>query len=262
MIQETGVVRHIHRFRPALFSLTLDLPGIARSTEPGQFVHVKLDRVPEAILRRPFSVAAVRGNEIDLIIKAVGTGTKALAESEVGQRYDVLGPLGRGFTIRDVKTAYLIGGGIGVAPLLALQDELLKRGIAVHFFLGGQTHQEFPLPDDALPGRNIVAATDDGSFGETGFVTAAFENHIRDGIGEKACVYSCGPVLMMKETDRICAEYKLSHQVSLENRMACGIGVCQGCALKLSEDGDRGGFRLVCSDGPVFDARDVDWASL
>lgn len=259
MIQETGTVRRLHRFRPTLFSLSLELPGIASLAQPGQFVHVKIDDVPGTLLRRPISVAGIYGNEIELIIKIVGKGTEALAQSKVGKTYNVIGPLGKSFTLENQKTAYLVGGGIGVAPLMMLQDELVKQNKTIHFFVGGQNQDEFPLPEDVLAERDIIASTDDGSFGESGFVTQIFEKQLHRGAETDACVYSCGPVPMIRETTRICEEYDLLHQVSLENRMACGVGVCQGCALKLSEDGDRGGFRLVCCDGPVFDARDIDW---
>ncbi len=260
MIQETGVIRRIDRFRPSIFSLTLALPCIAALSKPGQFVHLLIEGLPRVFLRRPFSIAEIDGTNVKLIIKIVGAGTAGLAEYRESQSCDVIGPLGRGFVYNGIETAYLVGGGIGIAPLLMLQDELIKLNKEVHFLLGARTHEEFPLPDEALAGRNVIPCTDDGSFGERGIVSSLFDTHVHDEVPPGARVFSCGPVPMMRETDRICEKYGISHQVSLENRMACGIGVCQGCAMQLSEDGDRNGFRLVCDDGPVFNASDLDWS--
>jgi dihydroorotate dehydrogenase electron transfer subunit len=259
MIQEKGVVRRIDRFRPTLFSLYLELPEIAKSAEPGQFIHLKVNNVPGVLLRRPLSIAGVDGNVVKLIIHIVGIGTAALALAYENQLCDVIGPLGEGFDFKNVTQAYLIGGGIGDAPLLFLQDELLKSGGSCEFLIGARTRDLFPLEDKEIEKRSIIACTDDGSFGEHGFVTAVFEKRYSNDFDASIPVYSCGPVPMMKAASRICEKYNLPHQVSLENRMGCGVGVCQGCALKMAENGERGGYRLVCVDGPVFNAGDVDW---
>ena len=260
MIQEKGVISRIHRFRPALVNLSLELPGIARLAKPGQFVHLRINGLPGILLRRPFSIAGVEDCEVNLLIKIVGAGTAGLANFKEGQTCDVIGPLGEGFTYDGAETAYLVGGGIGVAPLLFLQTSLLKKKVNMRFFLGARTHKEFTLEDEVVTIRSIVHCTDDGSYGQHGLVTKFFEEHVSRDVQEKAEVYSCGPIPMMREIARICDKYGLSYQVSLENHMGCGIGVCQGCALRLAEDGDRGGFRLVCCDGPVFDASQLDWS--
>ena len=262
MIQERGPIRRIRRFRPALFSLILELPGIASSAKPGQFIHLRIENLPGVLLRRPFSIAGVDSPLVTLIVKIVGAGTAGLAQFPEGRPCDAIGPLGQSFNSDSVEAAYLVSGGIGVAPLLFLQDELLKKKKEVHFFLGARTHDEFPLEDEILTGRSIIPCTDDGSFGEKGFVTEIFEAYLSQDFHDNTCIYSCGPLPMVKEAARIAERYGLSHQVSLENRMGCGVGVCQGCALKLSEDGDRGGYRLVCSDGPVFDASRIDWSKI
>lgn len=262
MIQEKGPIRRTHRFRPDLFRLTLELPGIASSAKPGQFVHLRIEGQPGVLLRRPFSITEVDGPLVVLIVKIVGAGTAGLAEFPEGRPCDAIGPLGRSFNSDGIETAYLVGGGIGVAPLLFLQDELLMKKKHVHFFLGARTHDEFPLEDEILTERSVIPCTDDGSFGQKGFVTRVFEAHLSRDFRDNACIYSCGPLPMLEEAVRIAERYGLSHQVSLENRMGCGVGVCQGCALRLSEDGDRGGYRLVCSDGPVFDASRIDWSKI
>ncbi len=260
MTQEKGSIHRIDRFRSSLFSLQIELPAIAETAVPGQFVHMKVEGVQHAILRRPLSIAGVNGNIIRLIVRIVGSGTERLAEYKVGQTSDFIGPLGSGFDIGDVETAYLIGGGIGDAPLLFLQDESKNRGIKTHLFVGSLSHDEFPLEDEEVKERGLVNCTDDGSFGFHGFVTAAFEEQMKRGVKGNTRAYTCGPVPMMKEAARLCKEYGIPLQVSLENRMGCGVGVCQGCATKLKDTGERGGFQLVCVDGPVFNAEEIDWS--
>ncbi len=260
MIQEAGQVCSIERFRPAHFSMQLEMPGIAKVAKPGQFIHLKVAGAKDVLLRRPFSIAGVNGSTLRLVVRIVGEGTKALAQFEVGQTCEAIGPLGRGFDVSESRAAYLIAGGIGNAPLVFLQDSFSQRNKKSTFFIGAQTSDEFPLGDLETKERSVIACTDDGTFGHLGFVTTIFEKHLRKDKLKDAQVYCCGPIPMMKETARICAEYNLPLQVSMENRMGCAVGVCQGCALKLVDNQDRGGFRLVCHDGPVFAANKVDWS--
>lgn len=241
--------------RSGIFNLTLELPGIADRVRPGQFVHLLIRNTPGVLLRRPFSIASVNGSELRLLIRIVGTGTRELSHAKIGSTFDVIGPLGTGFDLTDVNCALMVAGGIGVAPLLLLHDVLTARGAEVHFFLGARSRNEFPLDDDEISRRRIACATDDGSFGARGLVSMLFEEWLATHGDHKAHVYSCGPAAMMRVVHSICEDRALSHQVSLENRMACGIGVCQGCAVRL-----KAGFRLVCKDGPVFDASEVDWS--
>ncbi|MBU1651237.1 dihydroorotate dehydrogenase electron transfer subunit, partial [bacterium] len=253
------VIRQINRFRADLFSVMLECPLIARQSKPGQFVHLQLPGIPQVLLRRPFSIAGVYKDQIKLIVRIVGAGTQGFADFQVGQDLDVLGPLGAGFQYKKLKFAYFLGGGIGAAPLLFLQDELNKKGIPSQLFIGARLQDEFPLEEEEIIQRNVIVCTDDGSYGEHGFVTQSFEKQISNGISPQSSAFSCGPVPMMREAARICKKYELPHQVSLENRMGCGIGVCQGCALKVQEEGHRGGFQLICLDGPVFDADAINW---
>lgn len=260
MFQETGVVRSISRIRPAIFRLVVKLPGVAKASLPGQFLHLKVEGVPGVLLRRPFSIAAVTGGNVEILVKIVGPGTERLSQLKKDDSCDAIGPLGGSFQYESPNTAVLVGGSIGAAPLLFLQDKLLKTGHNVHFFLGARTHSEFPLEEGDISKRSIVPCTDDGSFGEAGFVSTVFRSWLDENRQKNLSIYSCGPIPMMKEVSRICEEYSLHHQVSLENRMGCGIGVCQGCAMRLRNDSDRGGFRLICKDGPVFDATQIDWS--
>ncbi|RJP82610.1 MAG: dihydroorotate dehydrogenase electron transfer subunit [Candidatus Zixiibacteriota bacterium] len=261
MIQEIGIVRKVKNYRPLIFSLVLELPAIAHVARPGQFVHLLVQNAPGVLLRRPFSISGVCERQVLFLIRVVGSGTTALAKLWEGAAVDVIGPLGDGFAMEGVKRAALVGGGIGAAPLLYLQDELHKQGTEVHFFLGSKTADEYPLPPEAVQFRNIVPSTDDGTYGRHGFVTQHFQEWLENDSRQGLQVYSCGPVGMMEQVARISDRYGLPHQASLENRMACGIGVCQGCAVRMKETHEHGsGFRLVCKDGPVFDAGDIDWS--
>ncbi len=257
MIQETGVLLEKRRIRNDIFNLTLELPGIAGLARPGQFVHLLIRNAPGVLLRRPFSIASVNGSELRLLIRIIGTGTRALSETEIGSAFDVIGPLGTGFDLSDATRVLLVAGGIGVAPLLMLQDVLNSDGTEVHFFLGARSREEFPLDDAEISRRRIACATDDGSFGAHGLVSQLFDDWLSTAQNRRDfVVFSCGPAAMMRAVQHICEERSLRHQVSLENRMACGIGICQGCAVRM-----KAGFRLVCKDGPVFNASDVDWSA-
>ncbi len=263
MFQETSVIRRLNLFRSNLFEVELECERIASAARPGQFVHLLITGVPGVLLRRPFSVAGVEGDRLRLIVKIAGKGTQALAHKRIGDTCDLIGPLGSGFEFSAEGGVILVGGGIGVAPLLFLQEELRNRGISVTFFLGGRSREEFPLEDEEVRRRGIVACTDDGSYGERGFVSEIFEDFINGTRQTVAVVCSCGPAVMMKETARLCRDYRIPHHASLESRMACAVGVCQGCAVKTASRGDRDGqYRLVCKDGPVFDADLIEWDSI
>jgi dihydroorotate dehydrogenase electron transfer subunit len=264
MIQNSGRLVSKQFIRPEIYELVLDLPQLAGVAAPGHFLHLLLDDTPGVMLRRPLSLAGVQGDLVRLLVRAVGAGTRALAQVSTDIRMDALGPLGNPFDYRNTQRSVLVGGGIGVAPLIFLQDVLLTQGAEVTFFLGAKTHQEYPLTETEVKTRSIVAATDDGSFGEAGFVSVHVEKWLKSHQDEDLQVFSCGPLPMMKEVDRLCRQYGLSHQASLENRMGCGIGICQGCAVRLNQgtNDPRGGYRLVCKDGPVFDAAQIEWPLL
>jgi dihydroorotate dehydrogenase electron transfer subunit len=264
MIQECGPVRSLKFIRPAIFELWLELPILAAECRPGQFIHLLIEGSPGVMLRRPISIAGTQEGMIRLLIRIVGEGTTALSKVAVGTVMDAIGPLGNPFDTTGIKQALLVAGGIGHAPLLFLQEELTRRGIPTAFFLGARTHEEFPLSEKEVAQHSIIAATDDGSYGKSGFVSVHVEQWLRENALTGVSAYSCGPLPMMKEIDRLCRLHHLPHQVSLENRMGCGIGVCQGCAVRLGsgKNDPRGGYRLVCKDGPVFDAMEIEWALL
>lgn len=294
------------------------------ATEPGQFVQVAcrdigVDYSPEreldwepgrplgelgvelmrplGFLRRPFSLAGRSdgpdGVQLELIHRVVGVGTRWLSDLKVGDAVDVLGPLGNRFRLPAAdEVALLVGGGVGIPPMLYLAEKLVgKRGVA---FCGALTRDLLPLTvtgaappptqDSTEPLNNIdefarhgvsaVITTDDGSYGFRGFVTQALERYL-DRVfpagadrGMRPVIYTCGPEGMMKRVAEIAATHGIECQVAVERAMACGMGTCQSCCIRLRRDPARDGqafagkdwiYKLACTDGPVFLGKDLLW---
>jgi len=240
----------------------------------------------EPLLRRPLSIAGRReragGAEIDLIYRTAGTGTRWLSGVRPGQPLSVLGPLGNGFALREGKPlAALIGGGVGIPPMIYLAEAAASAGRKAVAFLGAKSARHFPLRPGPLAsadaggrpalcagefaafGVPAVAATDDGSLGFRGFVSTAFAAWLdREGIAADGLVaYCCGPEALMRAVGLLCAERGIECQLALERHMACGMGTCQSCNVKIRDAAATDGwsYKLCCTDGPVFDARDVLW---
>ena len=231
--------------------LTLLSPRIARTALPGQFVQVSVP-LRGGYLRRPLGIAEVSRAEgwIRLIYRQVGSGTEALAGAEAGGSVSVLGPLGRGFTT-ELRHPLLVGGGMGLTPLLFFAAEHPN----VSVLMGGRTKEELFWEEIYRPYvRECFVTTDDGSYGTQGFVTTLLPELLREGDYDGVAV--CGPPVMMERVAAIAAEHGIPCEVSLEKRMACGLGACLSCAVDT-----RSGRRKVCKDGPVFPAEEVYYAS-
>lgn len=234
--------------------LRLQAPAIARRAQPGQFVEVRLAGEGAPFWRRPFSVCRVAGQAIELLVKAVGPGSRLLCALRAGQTVDVIGPLGRGFSLSGPEPRILVGGGYGVVPLLFLAERLLASGRQAEVLLGGRRREDLVLRSHFQHLRARVAcATEDGSFGVCGLVTGLLEKRLQEA-KTKIRVAACGPRGMLAAVARLAAAHGSRAEVSLEEVMACGLGVCNGCAVKTT-----GGFRPVCADGPVFPAEEIDW---
>jgi dihydroorotate dehydrogenase electron transfer subunit len=247
------------------FLLGLRSPEIAAESMPGQFVMIRIDNTIDPLLRRPFSVCGIRDKKTILILyRVLGKGTSILSQKQEGELVSVMGPLGNGFKLPDEEDkALLIAGGMGVAPLFFLAGRL--NSFHIEFMAGFKTSDEIIRPErlDDLS-INISIATDDGSSDYKGFVTDLLEEYIdchRES-SDSLRVYSCGPISMLKKTAAITAKNNIPCQVSLETHMACGLGVCQGCAVKVSGSESRSPYRYACQDGPVFSSCDIDWNSL
>jgi len=235
-------------------------PAKPFAAQPGQFAMVKVGEGMDPLLRRPFSIHRVTGGEsgeFELLFRVVGAGTERLARVHVGDRVDVLAPLGRGFRPQG-RHPLLVGGGVGVAPLLFLAESLLQDGARPKLLLGARADRDVLCHDDfrclAVP---YALATEDGSMGEPGLVTALLDRELQAG-AEGVAVYACGPAPMLAAVARLCARAGVPCQVSLEAHMACGVGACLGCVVP----GTSQPYLRVCKEGPVFDAGEIDWGSL
>ncbi len=231
--------------------LTLAAPLIARSALPGQFVQISVP-ADAGFLRRPLGIAEVSRTEgwIRLIYRQVGRGTEGLASAETGTSVSVLGPLGRGF-YTGLEHPLLVGGGMGLTPLLFFAAAHSNASV----LMGGRTREEVFWEEIYRPHvRECFVTTDDGSYGTQGFVTTLLPKLLKDGAYDGVAV--CGPPVMMERVAAIAAEYGVPCEVSLEKRMACGLGACLSCAVDT-----KSGRRKVCKDGPVFPAGEVYYAS-
>lgn len=243
------------------FRLTLASPEIAREALPGQFVMVRVSDKDHPLLRRPFGIHA-RGHEtLSLYFNIAGLGTGLLSEKKEGDKLDLLGPLGRGFTVGeprgDDETVMLVGGGRGIAPLYFLAEELHRAGHKVRVLYGGRSLNDIPLKKmfEASCWETSFS-TDDGSFGFQGLVTGLMQTEIESGNVSRVC--ACGPDPMLKETARLALQVGLPAELSLEARMGCGFGACWGCVKKIRRAGKEEWLK-VCEDGPVFQAQEVIW---
>jgi len=246
--------------------LTLAVEGWPGS-EPGQFVMLSAGVLAavqrsDPLLPRPMAVyrqrAANGATEVEILFKRHGRGTALLAEARPGERVRLVGPLGRGFALAPPGEApILVAGGTGIASVYELAAQLADASLPATVLLGARSADDLMGEADfeALPG-SLRIATEDGSRGERGLVTDLLERELASATRPR--VYACGPTPMMRRTAEIARAAGAPCSVSLENPMACGFGVCLGCAAPLAE----GGFALVCRDGPVFDATAVDWQGL
>lgn len=215
----------------------------------GQFVQLHI-HAPEVLLRRPISIYGGSDTHLDLLIQVAGKATRYLAEAPVGERVEVLGPLGNHFGDPVGREILLVGGGVGVAPLLTLGRDLAERGYRPKFLLGARSVAHFPDLRDFREVGEVLLTTEDGSLGERGFVTQHSEWQ-REEISD---IYCCGPTPMMKAVAAIARAREIHCQVSLENMMACGIGICLCCV----EPTVRGNV-CVCTEGPVFNIENLLW---
>ena len=243
-------VTQIHA-RYVLIRLTDDNP--LPEMLPGQFVEVRVDGSASTFLRRPISINYVDRtlNELWLLVATVGDGTRKLATLQAGDTLNCVLPLGNGFTpAKTGEKVLLIGGGVGVAPLLYMGAAMKQAGQEPTFLLGARTAQDLLMIDEFKKYGRVYVTTEDGSAGEKGFVT----NHSLLGQETFDRISCCGPTPMMKAVARLAREKGIACEVSLENLMACGVGACLCCVEKTTQ-----GNLCVCKDGPVFNIEQLLW---
>jgi dihydroorotate dehydrogenase electron transfer subunit len=229
---------------------------------PGQFVMFRLPERSTPFLRRPFSIHRLLetggGTALEILYQVIGDTTRAMSGLEKDGFVDLIGPLGRGFTIpSNAKKVFIAGGGVGVAPLLFLTDVLLKHRVApeaITVFIGGRSKEDLLCRDDFTQlGIPVVTTTDDGSAGDQCLVTHPLEQAVQ--VSGPDIIYACGPPGMLSCVAGIAETFDVPCQVSIEAMMACGMGACLGCAVESREGAeDLGRYLHVCMDGPVFEA--------
>ena len=251
--------------------LVLDAPAIAAATRPGQFVMVKATRSTDPLLRRPFSVFEVIRNAdgvpaaISILNKRSGTGTTLLYDAEPGATIGCLGPLGRPFEpIAPPAEAWMVAGGVGLAPFVTLAARLHALGTPATLFYGARTAAELYYVElfEQL-GARVVLSTEDGSRGVAGRVTAPLATALAATARESEIkLYVCGPTPMMRAVARLAAEARRACDVSLEQVMGCGLGGCYSCVVLTRQPGAAPHFVRSCIEGPVFDSSRIVWEAL
>lgn len=219
---------------------------------PGQFLMLRLTGTCEPFLRRPLAVLSYRGGTIELLYKVKGGGTSLLAGKDEGEELSVLGPLGKGFSDpRPQEEAVYVAGGTGLPPVLA-QAERIRRG---RLIIGARTKDDIPLWKrmQNIGGVEAAATTEDGSMGIRGVATQALDDLLK-AMRQPCVIYACGPTGMLKTVASLAQGFGARCEVSIEEHMACGFGVCSACVVRTTAGNQR-----VCTQGPVFDASCIEW---
>lgn len=249
------------RISQTYYRIGLECREIAKKARPGQFLMVRvLEPAWEHMLSRPFSFCSVSGERIELLFNVVGKGTRSLSEARVGASLEVIGPLGNGFSSEDVSRAILVGGGMGIAPLPFLASELRKSKspVRVTVLLGARTAKSLCLQETFVKlGADVRVATDDGTAGHKGPVTDLLEESLGAASESGRVVYACGPDPMLRTVARLTRKHGVEGQLSVEQRMACGVGACMSCACKMRTEDGSVHYQRVCMEGPVFNAAEL-----
>lgn len=242
------------------YRLTILAPEIAKKASPGQFVMIRVNETFSPLLRRPFSLHNCLGDKIEIFFKVVGTGTAQLAAKKEGEILDIIGPLGRGFSLPEkpeARPALLIAGGRGIAPFVFLAHELHRLGQGLVIFYGGKTKEDLPLTAELeKSGFKLRLSTEDGRLGFKGFITELLEKELPSLNPTR--LYVCGPEAMLAEVAKISRTWHLPAEFSLEAKMGCGFGVCYGCVWPIRQ-GEKIEWTRICLEGPVFPAEAIAW---
>ena len=301
MFKQTCEIVSNVKVAPGHWVLTLRSPAIAKAAKPGQFVQILCaDGSLDPLLGRPFSFLTAAAQDFSILYHVVGKGTELLSKTEKGEVLRVLGPLGNGFDVgaglkpapTGAKQLILVGGGVGIPPLLHLAQALVKAKPAfkknVHVMLGARNKSLLLCEADFKKlGVNLVLTTDDGSKGKKGLVTGLLAEFLKKSDASKTRVFTCGPTPMLKAVSALAVQAKVPCEISVEVPMACGFGACLGCAIKVKSratcategsaklparlhpeeprpSGDEGSkadyrFAIACTEGPVFSASELVW---
>ncbi len=241
-----------------IYEAFLKSPNISKYAKPGQFINILPSKDWQNVMRRPMSIASQDNNQISIIYKVFGSGTEIISNWKDGDKVDIIGPLGNNWSDFENKLPVLIGGGVGIAPILNLHNHLNNLGIKNILICGAKTKNEHFLEHN--PSKGLYMSTDTESFGIQGNVIYALES-IMDTINSDIKIFSCGPHGMLQAIYNYSKEMNYECDLALETIMACGIGICQGCAIEKecsdSENTYRNKFALACIDGPIFSTKEL-----
>lgn len=244
-----------------IFKFSVEAPEVVEQAKIGQFIEIRVNDDIEPFLRRPISIHNMdrKSGKLEFIFQVKGKGTEILAKRNVGDLIDIVGPLGNGsFDYSKYERIGIIGGGIGVFPLYELAKNAKNDGKDVSIYLGFRNKDLVVLEDEFKNvSTNFVLTTDDGSYSKKGFAIDFLKEDIENGKVDS--IYACGPLPMLRAVQKLAIEKDIPCQLSLEEKMACGLGVCLGCAVKTSDSTKEAPqYKHVCKNGPVFDAKDVE----
>jgi dihydroorotate dehydrogenase electron transfer subunit len=257
---ESAIVKSNIELAEGIYKTILYSPQIAASAKPGQFINILPKKDWSNVMRRPMSIASQNNEEISIIYKAIGEGTIAMSNWELNSFIDIIGPLGNFWTDFDLDMPILVGGGVGIAPIINLHSLLLEKEIGHYLIMGARNGREHFL--DHNEKERLYLSTDDGSKGIKGNVVDVL-NYIISDNQKKYKIFSCGPPMMMNSLSDFALSNNMKCDIAVETIMACGIGICQGCTVEriinqdLKEHSYRSKFALACVDGPIFNSSKI-----
>ena len=233
---------------------------ISKKSKPGQFINILPSKTFGKTMRRPMSISYQDDNMIKIIYKPIGDGTKIMKDWTNGDEVNIIGPLGNSWNYKEEEDVILIGGGVGIAPIMNLYNEI-KNNIKVTLFIGARIESEHFL--DHQPDKNIYISTDDGSLGIKGNLFEAINSIYSINHLKQKTLYVCGPPMMMETIRTFTIKHDIKCYLALETIMACGIGICQGCTIvknsKCSDSSYRNKYVLACIDGPIFNLESLEY---
>lgn len=249
------------QLKPDIYKFSVQASKIVKDAKPGHFVEIRVSNQTEPFLRRPISIYNLEKENgiLEFIFQVKGKGTEILSKKNEGDLIDIIGPLGYGtFKYENYNNLGVIGGGIGVFPLYELSKNAKKDNKNINVYLGYRSKDYVVLENEFKNvSNNLVITTDDGSYAEKGFAINFLEKDIEEGKIDS--IYACGPLPMLKAVQKLAIEKNIPCQISLEEKMGCGLGVCLGCAVKTTKSSKEAPeYWHVCKAGPVFQAKDVE----
>ena len=257
MLEQTVQIIANERDTDAYYRLVLRAPQIAPLIQPGQFAHVRILPLKDALLRRPFSIFQATNDTFSILYKTVGKGTEVLSRMRAGEELSVIAPLGHGFTGPQPggETPLLVAGGYGMAAMFLLAERSPQKGLVL---VGGRRRVDILCEREfAAIGWEVRATTEDGSHGEKGLVTQPLLAELQRKAPRQK-VYACGPTPMLKAVGKLAAEFQVPAELSMDEHMCCGVGTCLTCVIPI-KTGDGWEYQRTCTEGPVFDAREIVW---